>query len=159
MLPFWATVDLGAMAMKGFSEFPKLLYHWNLTIRLFSVICRTLIGGGGGSYSSAEVQSVYSTAPVNWAMSSLFYLYSLWDDRYSCCFMGCCLDDLFKIARNILAYIPPPCFYSNRGIDMVLFYRRAQISIWSITFMPFLYVRFNTFTWWNIAIEVYKLFY
>ena len=25
---------------------------------------------GGGSYSSAEVQSVYSTAPVDWAMKS-----------------------------------------------------------------------------------------
>ena len=55
-------VDLGAMAMKGTPHSPKLQHTWNLTIRLFSVIYRTLVGGG--SYPSAEVQSVYSTAPV-----------------------------------------------------------------------------------------------
>ena len=46
--------------MKGYSAFPKapaLLkpHHHN----------RTLVGGG--SYPSAEKQSVYSTAPANWA--------------------------------------------------------------------------------------------
>ena len=34
--PTW--VDLGAMAMKGCSAFPKLQHHWNLTIRLFSCL-------------------------------------------------------------------------------------------------------------------------
>ena len=34
-------------------------------MRLFSVISRTLVGGG--SYPSAEKQSVYSTAPADWA--------------------------------------------------------------------------------------------
>ena len=38
-------------------------HHWNLTIKLCSVISRTLIGG---SYASAEVQSVYSIAPADW---------------------------------------------------------------------------------------------
>ena len=42
---------------------PKLQHYWNLTIRLFSVISRTLIGG---SYPSAEMQLVYSTALDNW---------------------------------------------------------------------------------------------
>ena len=32
------------MAMKKCSAFPKLQHHWNLTIRLFSVISRTLVG-------------------------------------------------------------------------------------------------------------------
>ena len=49
------------MAMKGYSA------YWNLTIRLFSVIFRALVGGRG-SYSSAEVQSVYSTAPADWVI-------------------------------------------------------------------------------------------
>ena len=40
----------------------KPQYHWNLTIRLFNVISGTLVGGG--SYSSAKVQSVYSIAQV-----------------------------------------------------------------------------------------------
>ena len=47
MLPRRARVDLGAMAMKGYSTFPKAPQHcWNLTIRLFSVISRTLVRGG-----------------------------------------------------------------------------------------------------------------
>ena len=44
---------------------PKLQHCWNLTIILFSVISGHLLGGG--SYPSAEKQSVYSTAPADWA--------------------------------------------------------------------------------------------
>ena len=51
VLPFRTRVNLGAMANEGV-----------LNIRLFSVLSRTLIGG---SYPSAEVQSVYSTAPAD----------------------------------------------------------------------------------------------
>ena len=36
---------LGVMAMKGTPHSPKLQHYWNLTIRLFSVISRTLVGG------------------------------------------------------------------------------------------------------------------
>ena len=46
VLPFRARVDLGAMAMKGAPYSLKPQHHWNLTIRLFSFISRTLIGGG-----------------------------------------------------------------------------------------------------------------
>ena len=53
---------------RGAPHYPKLQHQWNLTIRLFSVISRTLIGVG--VYPSAEVQSVYSTA---WADSASFY--------------------------------------------------------------------------------------
>ena len=46
----------------------KLKDYWSITIRLFSIITRTLIGeNGGGSYLSAEMQSVYSTASADWA--------------------------------------------------------------------------------------------
>ena len=45
MLPRRAKVDLGAMAIKGYSAFPKEC--WNLTIRLFSVILGHSLGGGG----------------------------------------------------------------------------------------------------------------
>ena len=50
---------------RGAPHSPKFQHRWNLTIRLFSVISRTLVGGG--SYPSAEVQLVYSTAPADWA--------------------------------------------------------------------------------------------
>ena len=65
MLPLQARVNLGAMAMKGVLHIPPKLQHcWSLTIRLFSVLSRTPVGGG--SYPSAEKQSVYSTAPADW---------------------------------------------------------------------------------------------
>ena len=37
-------------------------------MRWFNVISRTHIGSGGGSYPSAEMPFVYSTAPVDRAM-------------------------------------------------------------------------------------------
>ena len=73
VLPLWPRVDLGAMVMKGTPHSPNLQHYCNLTIRLFSVIYRTLGGGGqtvlfqiiqfnirpslGVSYPSAEKQS------------------------------------------------------------------------------------------------------
>ena len=54
MLPLRARVDLGAMAIKGYSAFLKALLEPHNQI-------------GGGSYPSAEKQSVYSTASANWA--------------------------------------------------------------------------------------------
>ena len=50
---------------RGTPHSPKLQHYWNLTIRLFSVISRTLVGSR--SYPSTEMQSVYSTAPSNWS--------------------------------------------------------------------------------------------
>ena len=52
------------------SHSPKIQHYWNLTIRLFSLICRPLIGGRV-SYLSAEKQLVYSTAPTDGAMNLL----------------------------------------------------------------------------------------
>ena len=31
--------------------------------------------------------------------------------RYHCCFVGCCLQDLFSIARNIFVYLPSSIFF------------------------------------------------
>ena len=50
--------------MKGYSTFPTALIS-RITIRLFSVISRTLVAVG--SCSSAEIQFVYPTAPADWA--------------------------------------------------------------------------------------------
>ena len=67
VLPRWARVNLGAMAMKGCSVFPKvpaLLGPHHQTVKCD--IQDTHLGGG--SYPSAEVQSVYSTASADWAI-------------------------------------------------------------------------------------------
>ena len=59
MRPLRARVDLGAMSMKGYSTFTKVL-GLGFAIRWFSVISRIVIGVVG-FYRSAEMQSVYST--------------------------------------------------------------------------------------------------
>ena len=58
MLAHRARVNLGGMAMKGILHPPKPQHHWNFTIRLFSVICRTLIKG---SYPSGLYIYIYIT--------------------------------------------------------------------------------------------------
>ena len=65
MLPLQARVDLGAMEIKGYSAFPKAqaLPECHHQICLMSYPGHLL----GESYFSAEVQSVYFTAPANWA--------------------------------------------------------------------------------------------
>ena len=37
---------MGAIALKEHSAFPKLQHYWSLTIWLFSVISKTLVGDG-----------------------------------------------------------------------------------------------------------------
>ena len=64
MLQLWTRVVLGAIAMKGYSAFPKApalpeLHHQ------FSVISRTLIWWEE-SYPFAKMQLVYSTAQADW---------------------------------------------------------------------------------------------
>ena len=45
VLPLWASVVLRGIAIKGYSAFQKLHHYWNLTIRLFCVVYRTLVVG------------------------------------------------------------------------------------------------------------------
>ena len=58
---------------RGTPHSPKLQHCWNLTIRLFSVILPGHSFEGGGSYPSAEKQSVYSVLG-NVALDSHFSL-------------------------------------------------------------------------------------
>ena len=42
--PLKAWVNLGVMAMKGYSAFPRFQHYWGLIIRWFNVITRTFMG-------------------------------------------------------------------------------------------------------------------
>ena len=44
MLPLWARVDLGVMAIKDTLHFLTPQNYWSLTIRLFSFTSMTLVG-------------------------------------------------------------------------------------------------------------------
>ena len=56
----------------GTPHSPKFQHYGSLTIRLFSVISRILVGKWGRSYLSVVIQLVYSTAPPDWADRSWF---------------------------------------------------------------------------------------
>ena len=72
MLPLRARVNLGAMAMKECSAFPKapalLEPHHQIGK------CHIQNTHGGKSYSSSEKQSVYCKAPANWAKGRVGFL-------------------------------------------------------------------------------------
>ena len=72
-------MDLGAK--KGCFRFPKasalLEPHYQIVychIQDTLIVC---VCGARGSYPSAEVQSVYSTAPADWAKNSFGYFYGI----------------------------------------------------------------------------------
>ena len=66
VLPLWARVDLGEMAITGYSAVPR---SSNITEASQSN-CLVSYSGHSlmGSYPSVEKQSVYSTAPADWAI-------------------------------------------------------------------------------------------
>ena len=64
VLPLRDRDDLKSMAMKGSLHSQKLHPHWNLTIRFFNVMSRTLVGW---SYPSAWEQLVQSSVQTDWA--------------------------------------------------------------------------------------------
>ena len=65
------------MVMKGYSAFPKVPDHWNLTIRLFCVICRKLIWGGAVlPLCRGAVSVFYSPSWLGHSLSTnLFFIY------------------------------------------------------------------------------------
>ena len=66
----WARVTLNSLAGRGVSRWPLVAHAW------FNLISRTCVVGVL-SYPSAEIQSVYSTFPVDWAakLNSSKYCY------------------------------------------------------------------------------------
>ena len=69
MLPLLGQSRQGSNGNKGVLCIPPKLQHYGgLTIRLFSVIFRTHVGGEE-SHPFAEIQSVYSAAPADWTNS------------------------------------------------------------------------------------------
>ena len=61
---------------RGIPHSPKFQHYWDLTITLFSVKTRTLVGVG--SNSSVEMHLVYSTDPANWVTAELDLLHKYW---------------------------------------------------------------------------------
>ena len=63
---------------KGALHSPKLQHHWNLTIRLFRVICRTLVGDGGLTLLQRCCQFILQSQLIG--QKSLFFLV-LYNDK------------------------------------------------------------------------------
>ena len=71
VLPLWARVDLGVMAMKGYSAFPKTLALLEPHHQIISYYIQDTRWRGGGLTPSAEKQLVYSTAPADWVTHTI----------------------------------------------------------------------------------------
>ena len=91
------------MAMKGYSAFPKLQHCWNLTIRLFSVIFRTLVMGSQfilqpqltGQYSFLE-----DTGKMRESWYFLFFQFSIFTFWSASSFLLLTRLDLFLIYNS-----------------------------------------------------------
>ena len=79
MLPLWARVDLGVMAMKEYFAFPKAPVLLEPQHEI--VECHMQDIQGGALYPSAEVQLVYSTVPTDWAIQK-------WSFTIRCCLVS-----------------------------------------------------------------------
>ena len=55
----------------------------------------------------------------------VFVMSSKWP--YSCCFVGCCLQDLFSIVRNILMSLPS-CFFAIRLVSVLVVHPYSSID-------------------------------
>ena len=83
VLPLRVRVDLEVMLTKEHFTFPKVLElepHYQMQ---FSVTFREVVGGEGESCPSAEMQSVFSTAPADWFLWGFIPRISLEDARYT----------------------------------------------------------------------------
>ena len=131
------------MAMKGYFAFPKAPVLLEPHFWLFSVISGHSLGG---SYLSAEVQSVYSTAPADWAKKSLSF--KLWSTpngvlelvykhvRTICCLF---LSSWQSSHVSILAFfllvtawylvVCKPLVYVNRTLHLSTCYHSANIGV------------------------------
>ena len=67
MLPLWATVDLGVMAIKRYIPQSSNITGASTSDCLVSYLGHSL----REPYPFVETQSVYSTAPANWARAQL----------------------------------------------------------------------------------------
>ena len=78
ILPLWVRVDMRAMKLKGYSAFSKALrqepHH---QVSYPGHLLRWV------SYPSAEMQSVYSTAPADWARFDLIVIEFFLSDSMS----------------------------------------------------------------------------
>ena len=64
VLPLRDSMDLGVMAMKGYSSFPKLQHYWSLNIRFF-------VSYQGHSLGESYPSVVYFAVPADWARQSM----------------------------------------------------------------------------------------
>ena len=122
---------------------------------LLSVSFCWLANTGSSMWKDPQENVIYDfvlASPAVSRMTCSSYLDGFRDRQYSCCFIGCCFEFLFNIARSIFFFLQLPsrfCQYvllvSMRCIRTVLqtqpllgrnsvwIYRIDQTSIWSIT--------------------------
>ena len=142
MLPFQARVNLGMMAIKGCSAFPKasaLLkpYFQIVKCHIQDSLSRLATGHSVGECKpSAEIQSVYSTAPTDWVT-------------------GHSLGESYPSAETLLVYSTAPAdwvihlfsiFFLSYYLSKFLIWSFIILVIYSIRTIVFIFIiMFTTF--------------
>ena len=97
VLPLRVRVGVRAMAMKG-PPHSLNLQGWSLSIRWFNVLSGTLFGAG--FYSSADIQSMYSTVQADWASHVLLTVNILFNINHFVVVLGVGNKDKSGIELN-----------------------------------------------------------
>ena len=144
MLPLWVRVDLVVMAVKEFSTFLKALEMEPHHSELMNISLCWLANAGVSMSRSPEnitCKLVLASSIVP-SMSCLSYLDCFemggkWP--YSCCFVGCCFQDLFKAPHTILVWFAST-FSSMCFVRVHVVHLYSHIDKWRNSFYWFYFI-------------------
>ena len=127
MLPLWDSVDLGVMAIKRYSAFPNFQHYWNVAIRLFSVIYRTLVwcvwGGTPLQWSS---WCFLPPQPIGSDLNLCLCIHFLqWIPLHHCTFNCGSI-----ISAYLLSYLPSPSARAGYDTRSIFKHTNKKKDIW-----------------------------
>ena len=123
---------------RGTPHSPKLQHCWNLTIRLFSVISRRLVRGGGLPLCRGAVSVFYSPSWLGNLETDFCFsaTYIEKADPYNIDYVFYFFTDWNLIfLKEIKLILLSSSISSNYSFVWVIFYKRKNVNIFSFTIM------------------------
>ena len=96
--PSLATSPYRSSPLAGLQGY--ILYPHRAAVCMFELVTLLLLGHMWGVHRSTSLMSSFLLLQLTWIV---FVMGGRWP--YSWCFVGCCLQDLFSIVRNILSNV------------------------------------------------------
>ena len=108
--PLILSLSLSLAASVLIGHFPKWVLYTapNVCKELMTIsLCLSINTGVSLMSSSLLLQQYPASLPhLSWIICEMWGKWS-----YNCCFVGCCIQDLFKTASRILMYFPSTFFF------------------------------------------------